>query len=141
MTYEPGQQVLVRGTVHPDAFKKGDLAPVVFDEPNLEGDLLPILVYVRAADVVGPAPATPSQTTYDVAADCLTALARVTAERDTLKVALKPLTHEYEPDKESPFCKGPAVLSYLRCVRPRSDPVHQTPAVVLARVVAEGGTG
>jgi hypothetical protein len=62
MTYEPGQQVLVRGTHEPGS-ARDDLpgVPVVFDEPNGLGDLLPIVVYVLAADVVGPAPATPDE--------------------------------------------------------------------------------
>jgi hypothetical protein len=53
------EQVLVRGTHEPRSFERPGLVAVVIDDHNRDGELVPTLVYVAAADVVGPAPATP----------------------------------------------------------------------------------
>jgi hypothetical protein len=55
MTYEPGQRVLVRGVVkRPDQVAVGE---VLIETHDADGNA--DRQYVRAADVVGPAPATP----------------------------------------------------------------------------------
>jgi len=64
------------------------------------------------------------------------ALARVTVERDALHDALAKATHECgqtfaDPDGDR-LC--------VRCGVEEHMPRHDTPAVVLARVAAEGGT-
>jgi hypothetical protein len=70
MTYEPGEQVLVRGELRAlhRGGRKGIFAWTSFDveitDISQEGERA-ILLEVHPADVVGPAPATPSQTTYE----------------------------------------------------------------------------
>jgi hypothetical protein len=97
MTYELGQQVLVRGVVDVVTPRK---VWVKFSEsePNPNGIRYPQLVLVPAADVVGPAPATPDaggETIRAISDDMYTfraqrdeardALAAAEAERDALR--------------------------------------------------------
>jgi hypothetical protein len=57
MTYEPGQQVLVRGEILEPPMPAHVGLFVRFVSEDGEGRR----VYIRAADVVGPAPATPDE--------------------------------------------------------------------------------
>ena len=110
------------------------------EQSVMQDDLAALL---RALDISDHArPTSPHHVMVD---EVIPAVARVTAERDALRFHLTVHTHEYQsqdPHDDHHGCMHPSpTLSYLRCGREPLDPIHQTPAVVLARVAAEGGAG
>lgn len=123
MTYEPGQQLLVRATYVDGANIPGGAAYLI----SIRGTR----TLVEDEDVVGTAPATPSQTTYDVAADCLTALARITSERDALIAEIDKGKHEFVP--------GGPIINFMdgceKCWKWVGHPDHRTAALILGEEV------
>jgi hypothetical protein len=159
VTYEPGQKVLVRGIVRWRARKTE--AYWVFFGNQINGRYTH--GYVPAADIVGPAPATPDEGDEDLppltsligsmpglraelAKERDAALAAAEAERDAYAAALAKLAHEYTADEYSQPCTRWMHDWGEDCASDPDHPIHQTPAVIrralsVEAAGAEGGGG